>query len=87
MSDFVARFKRSIRRDRLTRSYARRGRYIPQSVYVEMKRIKKCEFCGSKNEGAPLEIHHKKSVCEGGSNERSNLVALCRVCHEKEHEK
>lgn len=66
------------------RGYAKRGRFIPQELYVELKRVKKCEFCGLK--AKRLEIHHKVPVSEGGLNERSNLVAICKECHIKEHE-
>jgi len=41
-----------------------------------------CEVCGKK----AIDIHHVKPRGMGGSKERDkieNLMALCRVCHEK----
>ncbi len=38
----------------------------------------RCARCRSPEE---LEIHHRRSVVHGGTNELSNLVALCHHCH------
>jgi 5-methylcytosine-specific restriction endonuclease McrA len=39
--------------------------------------------CGSTGS---LEIHHRVPVSSGGSNDPSNLVTLCRSCHQSLHE-
>ena len=31
------------------------------------------------------EVHHKLPLSEGGTHERSNLIALCKSCHAKIH--
>ena len=31
------------------------------------------------------EIHHKKPLSEGGTHDRSNLIALCKSCHSSIH--
>ena len=31
------------------------------------------------------EIHHKLPLSEGGTHDRSNLIALCKPCHSREH--
>ncbi len=50
-----------------------------------------CELCAKSapfigNDGQPyLEIHHIKSLKEGGYNSISNIVALCPNCHRELH--
>lgn len=31
------------------------------------------------------EIHHKLPLSEGGTHDRSNLIALCKSCHSSIH--
>ena len=33
------------------------------------------------------EIHHKKPLNEGGTHDRSNLIAMCKSCHSQIHAK
>jgi 5-methylcytosine-specific restriction protein A len=33
------------------------------------------------------EIHHKLPLSEGGTHDRSNLIALCKSCHSQIHAK
>ncbi|MBR5180405.1 MAG: HNH endonuclease [Lachnospiraceae bacterium] len=33
------------------------------------------------------EIHHKLPLSEGGTHDRSNLIALCKSCHSTIHAK
>ena len=40
----------------------------------------KCGHCKNKLP-ASFEIDHIKALCNGGTNNRDNLVALCRNCH------
>ena len=45
-----------------------------------------CEMC-LKNERyvAVEEVHHIVPLSEGGTHDESNLMSLCRSCHEKIH--
>ena len=40
-----------------------------------------CEYCHSR----AVDIHHVIFRSQGGKDEISNLVALCRKCHESAH--
>ena len=41
-----------------------------------------CEICKSKGKyTTATEVHHIKPLSEGGTNEVSNLMALCKPCH------
>jgi 5-methylcytosine-specific restriction endonuclease McrA len=43
----------------------------------------RCVSCGV--EGALLDVHHILYLSNFGTNQQSNLVTLCRPCHETEH--
>ena len=41
-----------------------------------------CEICKSKGRYiSATEVHHIKPLADGGTNEESNLMALCKPCH------
>lgn len=40
-----------------------------------------CRRCGVGIEDTPLEVHHIIPVYLGGSDDPSNLAALCPICH------
>lgn len=42
-----------------------------------------CQVCG--RSGVPLDVHHIIPITDGGTNEFSNLRAICRDCHQGEH--
>lgn len=45
-----------------------------------------CERCLLEGKYVPVEeVHHIIPLSEGGSNDESNLMSLCRSCHEKIH--
>lgn len=45
-----------------------------------------CERCFEQGRMTPLdEVHHIVPVREGGGNEESNLMSLCRSCHNLIH--
>lgn len=47
-----------------------------------------CEICFDRGIVVPVEeIHHKVPLREGGSHDRSNLIALCKSCHSQIHAK
>lgn len=41
----------------------------------------KCVQCGNKAE----EVHHLIPLSRGGTTAMSNLVSLCKRCHDKQH--
>jgi len=41
-----------------------------------------CQLCGSRRD---LHVHHVGFRCQGGDDSASNLVSLCRGCHEQVH--
>lgn len=45
-----------------------------------------CERCFERGIIVPTEeIHHKLPLSEGGTHDRSNLIALCKSCYSHEH--
>lgn len=42
-----------------------------------------CQLCGSHRH---LQVHHVQSRSRGGSNDKSNLLTVCRECHGDIHE-
>lgn len=56
--------------------------YTIQRNLSQLKKYKKCANCGSVEN---IEIHHIVPLIVGGTNKRSNLVALCQDCHAKIH--
>jgi 5-methylcytosine-specific restriction protein A len=48
-----------------------RTRFLRENPY--------CEICGDPSE----EAHHHTELRQGGTNEDSNLVALCHSCHSR----
>ena len=45
-----------------------------------------CELCFDRGIIVPTEeIHHKRPLSEGGTHDRSNLIALCKSCHSSIH--
>jgi len=56
--------------------------------YVLKRDNFECGDCGvsiAPSRERSAEVHHKTPVSEGGSDDLSNLVALCRDCHLKRH--
>ncbi len=54
-------------------------------ISAEVKRRAKhrCEDCGAKP--SYLHAHHIRSLSKGGTNDLSNLKAVCEECHRKYH--
>lgn len=44
-----------------------------------------CKACGERD--AELHVHHIIYLSNFGTNQQSNLVTLCRACHQKEHDR
>lgn len=43
-----------------------------------------CEYCGNPNKNI-LQLHHIKSICNGGDNSIDNVIILCPNCHKMVH--
>jgi len=63
----------------------------PQSGYGNIKAYilsrdnHKCQHCKGKNRCDMLHVHHIVFRSQGGTNAPSNLVTLCKTCHDKLH--
>jgi hypothetical protein len=44
-----------------------------------------CQHCKGKNKDNRLEVHHIVFRSNGGSDEESNLITLCKSCHDNLH--
>lgn len=51
------------------------------AIIIDSQKL--CNRCGNPAQ----EKHHKKLKSEGGSNEESNLILLCKACHDYAHSK
>lgn len=74
-------------RDRKTtkRRYGKNWKII-RDAYV--KRHPFCELCFQKGRLVTVEeVHHIVPLSEGGTNEYSNLISLCKSCHSRIHAK
>lgn len=61
------------------RRYGRAWKRIRDSYAAEHPL---CEVCLAKGVYTPTEeIHHKLPLSQGGTHDRSNLMALCKECH------
>ena len=45
-----------------------------------------CQYCKGKTKDSKLEVHHIVFRRNGGSDEESNLITLCKRCHDKLHD-
>jgi hypothetical protein len=54
---------------------------------VKVRDRSRCLNCGADGEDVKLDVHHIVPRGQGGSDRMSNLVLLCRQCHEAAHEK
>lgn len=47
-----------------------------------------CELCFQKGILVPVEeVHHILPLAEGGTNDKDNLISLCKSCHSRIHAK
>jgi 5-methylcytosine-specific restriction endonuclease McrA len=57
-------------------------RPIPAGVRADVLSIGCCQYCGhGPKHGVTLHVDHIKPVSKGGTNDRSNLQALCELCN------
>lgn len=45
-----------------------------------------CQYCKNKSKNNRLEVHHIIFRSQGGSDDESNLLTLCKSCHDSLHE-
>jgi 5-methylcytosine-specific restriction protein A len=72
-----------------TRGYSPGKRYGRSWQRVRTRYVHKhplCEMCLKQGRYVAVEeVHHIVPLSEGGTNDESNLMSLCRSCHEKIH--
>lgn len=66
-----------------------KARHAIKLRYEVLERDKfTCQDCGRsprKGDRVSLQVHHKTLVSQGGTNEPTNLVTLCAICHAGQH--
>ena len=80
---------------RLYEKFQRRSdthkRYVSQWRKIRKEYLEShpfCKLCRDDGRRTKAEVvHHIKATSEGGSNDRSNLMALCNSCHSLLHAK
>ena len=55
---------------------------VTERKYFKHDQIGQCELCGKI---APCEVHHRKPLSIGGTNDVDNLIYLCECCHKEVH--
>lgn len=77
------RYEKYDRDPAVRRRYGRAWKRIRDS-YVAQHPF--CEQCYDKGVLVETEeVHHKKPLSQGGTHDRSNLIALCKECHARIH--
>ncbi len=75
--------------DSFTRGYDNSKRYGSQWRKIRSRYVKKhplCEKCFAMGKYVHVdEVHHIIPLAEGGTNDESNLMSLCKSCHSKIH--
>lgn len=66
-------------RKRDTRPSARQRGYTGEWERIRAQVMAEEPFCPCGRPSA--EVHHIRAVVDGGTHDRSNLVALCKSCH------
>ncbi len=76
-------YDKGSRRPDKNRKYGRAWKRI-RDRYARLHPL--CERCLKEGRITPMEeVHHILPVNRGGGNEETNLMSLCRSCHEKVH--
>lgn len=83
----IARGASKLSRATRLRPIGKRGREAQTELAVSRPIVLKraggrCERCRRRR---PLDPHHKLARSQGGSHDPSNLVAICRDCHDALH--
>lgn len=56
-----------------------------RDAYLKDNKICECEKCKRNKSKTSLHVHHRFALADGGTNEYSNLIALCTRCHDEWH--
>ena len=59
--------------------------YENVKAYVRERDNCTCRYCHGKSKDKRLEVHHIQHRADGGSNKPSNLITLCKTCHDRYH--
>ena len=59
--------------------------YANTKAYVLTRDGYCCQHCKGKSKDKRLEVHHIVFRSENGSDEESNLITLCKMCHDALH--
>ena len=55
---------------------------VTERKHFNHDKIGQCELCGKI---APCEVHHRKPLSLGGTNDIDNLIYVCFDCHKEAH--
>lgn len=67
---------------RRARTRLAHARFLAACVRVRERDAGRCRVCGA---SGWAEVHHIRYRSRGGSDELSNLVLLCKACHDAVH--
>src|SRR5579884_1007018 len=59
--------------------------YANTKAYVLSRDNYTCQHCGGKSKEVRLEVHHVVFRSQNGSDDESNLLTLCKACHDGLH--
>lgn len=69
-------------KDKKPKSYVSKKQ--KENIFDKFNRV--CAICGAP-EGKGLHVHHIIPVSQGGTNDESNLMLVCKECHHRIHKK
>lgn len=61
-------------------------RFYNTRAYVLYRDNYTCQYCKGKSKDKRLHVHHIIFKSNNGSNEESNLITLCKTCHDSLHD-
>lgn len=74
---------------RVNNSYATSNGWVVKNSWWEVREkvvLRSGNRCEARGCTGPLqEVHHIRPLSQGGLNTPSNLIGLCRDCHDKRH--
>jgi len=79
------KFCSDICKERFWKEWEKRFCWSVIAYNLKIEKKWTCEKCGVKDYGA--EVHHIIPRCEGGTDNKENLIVLCRKCHREETNK
>ena len=73
---------RAVTKIRRTKAQAYTADWSAITARIRKRDGNKCRQCGSTSS---LQVHHIVHVARGGLTINSNLMTLCKKCHERKH--